>query len=111
MVIASPFVIILSADEHHTLTVQAHAARTPHRDMIRAHIVLSAADGGSNTVIAADLGVHVDTVRKWRRRFSRDRLSGLKDLPRPGRPRLFTAAQVAEIKALECELPPTATSR
>jgi transposase len=105
MVIASPFVIILSAHEHHTLTVRANAARTPHRDMIRAQIILSAAAGRSNTMIAADLGLHVDTVRKWRRRFCRDRLSGLKDLPRSGRPRLFTAAQVAELKALACELP------
>jgi transposase len=105
MVIASPFVIILSADEHHTLTVRANAGRTPHRDMIRAQIILAAADRESNTVIAVDLGLHIDTVRKWRRRFSRDRLSGLTDLPRSGRPRLFTAAQVAEVKALACELP------
>jgi len=41
MVIASPFVIILSADEHHTLTVRANAGRTPHRDMIRAQIILA----------------------------------------------------------------------
>jgi len=105
MIISSPFVIILSAVEHHTLTVRASAARTPHRDLIRARIILAAADGASNAAIAADLGVHVDTVRKWRQRFSQDRLSGLKDLPRSGRPRRFTAAQVAEVKALACELP------
>ncbi|HEU4546625.1 MAG TPA: IS630 family transposase [Microlunatus sp.] len=105
MVNSSPFVIILSADEHDTLTVRANAARTPYRDLIRARIILAAADGWSNTMIAADLAVHVDTVRKWRRRFFGDRLSGLKDLPRSGRPRLFTAAQVAEVKALACELP------
>ena len=105
MIIASPFVIILSAEEHHTLTVRANAARTAHRDVIRAQIILAAADGRSNTAIAAHLGLHIDTVRKWRRRFWQDRLSGLNDLPRSGRPRHFTAAQVAEVKALACELP------
>ena len=73
--------------------------------MVRATIILAAARGGSNTGIAADLGVHVDTVRKWRRRFCQHRLAGLTDLPRSGRPRRFSAVQVAEVKALACELP------
>lgn len=105
MIISSPFVIILSADEHQELTVRANAARAPHRDVIRAKIILAAADGGSNAQIAAELGCHVDTVRKWRRRYCADRLAGLADRPRSGRPRLFTAVQVAEVKALACELP------
>jgi transposase len=105
MIISSPFVIILSADEHLELTVRANAARAAHRDVIRAKIILAAANGGSNAQIAADLGCHVDTVRKWRRRYCADRLAGLADRPRSGRPRLFTAVQVAEVKALACELP------
>ena len=105
MIISSPFVIILSADEHHQLTSRAGSARTAHRDVIRARIILAAAQGVSNTRIAADLGIHVDTVRKWRRRFWQRRLAGLVDLPRSGRPRIFSAVQVAEVKALACELP------
>ncbi|MGO8940715.1 MAG: helix-turn-helix domain-containing protein [Mycobacterium sp.] len=35
--------------------------------------------------IAAEVGVHVDTVRKWRRRFVAGGLPGLDDLPRSGR--------------------------
>jgi transposase len=105
MIISSPYVIILSADEHHELTGRAGSARVAHRDVIRAKIILAAAHGGSNTGIAACLGVHVDTVRKWRRRFCRDRLAGLRDLPRSGRPCRFNAVQVAEVKALACELP------
>ena len=105
MIISSPFVIILSAEEHRVLTVRAHGARTAHRDVIRARIILAAADGAPNAVIAADLGLHVDTVRKWRRRFHHHRLAGLADRPRSGRPRTFTAVQVAEVKALACELP------
>ena len=73
--------------------------------MIRARIVLAAADGATNTEIAAEVGVHVDTVRKWRRRFAAAGLPGLDDLPRSGRRRVFTPVQVAEVKALACTLP------
>ena len=51
------------------------------------------------------MGVHVDTVRKWRRRFAAAGLPGLEDLPRSGRRRGFTPVQVAEVKALACTLP------
>ena len=105
MIISSPFVIILSTAEHQELTCRANAARAAHREVIRARIVLAAADGSSNASIARNLELHVDTVRKWRRRFFRDRLAGLADRPRSGRPRQFTAVQVAEVKALACELP------
>jgi len=107
MIISSPFVIILSADERRTLTDRAHAARAAHRDVVRATIILAAADGAPNAAIAAQLGLHLDTVRKWRRRFAGQRLAGLNDLPRPGRPRQFSPVQVAEVKALACELPAT----
>ena len=52
-------------------------------------------------------GLHVDTVRKWRASLPHERLAGLNDRPRSGRPRRFTAVQVAEVKALACELPAT----
>jgi Homeodomain-like domain len=73
--------------------------------VIRARIVLAAAEGATNTEIAAEVGVHVDTVRKWRRRFVTAGLPGLDDLPRSGRRRVFTPVQVAEVKALACTLP------
>ena len=58
-------------------------ARTAHRDVLRAQIILAAADGRTNAAIAANLGLHVDTVRKWRRRFCTERLAGLADRPGP----------------------------
>ncbi|WP_180279696.1 helix-turn-helix domain-containing protein [Rhodococcus qingshengii] len=73
--------------------------------MLRARIVLAAADGASNAVIAVQLGICVDTVRKWRMRFCCNGFEGLRDLSRSGRPRRFAAEVVAEIKALACELP------
>jgi transposase len=107
MIITSPFVIVLSATEYQQLTGRANAVTAAHRDVIRAKIILAAAEGNSNAAIAAGLQVHVDTVRKWRRRFCQARLDGLNDRPRSGRPSCFTAAQIAEVKALACELPAT----
>jgi transposase len=73
--------------------------------VLPARIVLAAADGTTNTAIAQRHRVHVDTVRKWRRRFWPRRLDGLADARRAGRPRRFTAVQTAQVKALACELP------
>jgi transposase len=105
MVISSPFVIILSPADQAILSARAGSARAQHRMVMRAKIVLAAANGQTNAVIAAELRMHIDTVRKWRRRFCQHGLDGLKDRSRSGRPRHFTAVQVAEVKALACEPP------
>lgn len=105
MPVTSPFVIVLTAAEEAVLTARARSGRTEHRDRIRAQIVLAAADGASNAAIAAQLGICLDTARRWRRRFTTARLEGLVDRPRTGRPRTFTAVQVAAITALACTLP------
>jgi transposase len=105
MPITSPFVIVLSAAEEAVLTARVRSGRTEHRDRVRARIVLAAAAGRANAVIATEVDVGVDTARKWRRRFTLRRLAGLIDLPRSGRPRRFTAVQNAGITALACTLP------
>jgi len=73
--------------------------------VLRARIVLAAADGAANAAISRALGVCDDTVRKWRHRFCQHGIDGLRDRPRTGRPRHFSATVVAEVKALACELP------
>lgn len=105
MPVTSPFVVVLSAAEEAVLTARARSGRTEHRDRVRALIVLAAAAGASNAAIAAELGLCVDTARRWRRRFVTDRMEGLADWPRSGRPRRFTSVQVAAITALACTLP------
>jgi transposase len=50
----------------------------------------AAADGLGSTAVAAKVGVEVGTARKWRARFLAQRLEGLLDEPRPGRPRTVT---------------------
>jgi transposase len=101
----SPDQICLSTLEEAVLLSRARSSTGQHRDVLRARIVLAAAAGTANAVIATDVGVHLDTVRKWRARFARHGIAGLEDLPRSGRPRRFTAVQVAQVKALACTLP------
>jgi transposase len=105
MPVSSPFVIVLTEPERRELSRRARSTRTPHRDRIRARIVLAAADSDPNAVIARRVGVGVDTVRKWRKRFAADRVVGLRDAARPGRPRRLPDRTRAEVIALACELP------
>lgn len=77
MSMSSPFVIVLTTIEEAVLTARARSARGQHRDVIRARIVLAAAQGRPNAVVAAELGVVADTVRKWRSRFATGRMPGL----------------------------------
>jgi len=105
MPVISSYRIVLSAAEESVLANRARSVRGPYRDRLRAQIVLVAAAGSTNAAIAGQMGVHVDTVRKWRRRFAAARLAGLKDAPRSGRPPVFTAADRAEAVALACALP------
>jgi len=67
--------------------------------------VLAAARGWDNARIAADMKVAVDTVRKWRGRFAARALDGLRDMPRPGRPRRTSELAHAAVVALACQLP------
>jgi transposase len=97
--------IELSRQQRVQLLKLVRAGKTPQRLVLRARIVLLAADGHPNAVIAARVGVCDDTARKWRRRYRAHGLKGLADAPRPGRPPLFTPVQVAEVKALACQLP------
>ena len=105
MAVISPYRIALTGEQEAVLAARARSVRSPYRDRLRAQIVLAAAAGSTNAAIAAQVGVHVDTVRKWRRRFAAAGLAGLKDAPRSGRPPVFTAADRAEAIALACALP------
>jgi transposase len=105
MPVLSPDRIVLCDGQRRLLLARARRASGEHRDVLRAQIVLAAADGASNAAIGRTPGVTDETVRKWRRRFCRHGLDGLRDRPRTGRPRRFSATVVAEVKALACGLP------
>ncbi|MCQ8829426.1 IS630 family transposase [Streptomyces malaysiensis] len=97
--------IVLRAAERKRLKLMAYGHKSEYRLRMRAQVVLHAARGRSNARIARDSGLHVDTVRCWRGRFAEQGLAGLSDRERSGRPPVFTALQVAQAKALACQLP------
>lgn len=105
MSMSSPYVIVLTEDEDRVLAARVASGRTEFRDRLRAQIVLEAAHGGSNIEIAEALQIGVDRVRRWRRRFAGERLDGLKDRPRSGRPPVHGPGVRAEVVALACALP------
>ncbi|HEX3946912.1 MAG TPA: IS630 family transposase [Acidimicrobiales bacterium] len=102
---SSPFEVLLSAQDRAVLQEWASSRTVAHARVVRARIVLLAADAAKNVDIARDVGVCVDVVSKWRKRFCQEGLAGLEDRPRSGRPRRFGSAVVAGIKALACEPP------
>lgn len=101
----SPFVVELSEADRAVLEERSRAYTAPFAEVVRAKIVLLAADGEPNAAIAARLDVHVGVVSRWRKRFCESGLEGLGDRPRSGRPRSFPAPVVAEVKAMACEPP------
>jgi len=86
----SPYQIELSADEQASLEAAARRYTSPYREVIRARIVLYAAQGWPNAEIAARLDLPRQIVSKWRKRFFEQRQAGLEERPRRGRPAGFS---------------------
>ena len=86
----SPYVIELSEEER--LALQQVAARysSPYREVMRAKIVLYAAQGLANEEIASRLDLPRQVVSKWRKRFYEEGMPGLAERPRLGRPAVFS---------------------
>src|SRR5258707_9696617 len=87
---ASPYRVVLTDEERRRLEAAARRYTSPYRDVIRAKIVLYAAEGLDNDEIAARLDTPRQIVSKWRKRFFRERLRGLEERSRTGRPALFS---------------------
>lgn len=86
---SSPFDIVLSPGEREVLVERARKYTLPYFEVLRARMILMAADGRPNDEIAAALSIGRDVVSQWRKRFYHERLPGLDERPRPGRPRDF----------------------
>jgi transposase len=97
--------ISVTAGDRRRLTRLASCRTAPYQQVIRARIVLEAAGGSSDNAISRRLGVSADTARCWRGRYAGQGLAGLAGRPRPGRPPRLTPLQIAEVKALACQLP------
>ena len=83
----SPYVSILSRHERDALESRARKYTLPYFQVVRALMILLAAAGRSNDEIAAALSIGRDVVSLWRKRVFHERLAGLEERPRPGRPR------------------------
>jgi transposase len=102
--------ITLTAAERAELHSLASRRRTAQGLARRARIVLAAADGMENQVIAEVVGADQNTVGKWRRRFATRRLDGLYDEPRCGTPRQIGDDEIAETIRLTLETTPSAAT-
>jgi hypothetical protein len=85
----SPYSIHLTSAEKLQLESLARRYTSPYNVVVRAKMVLLASQDLSNDQIAASLSVPRQIVSKWRKRFFEERLAGLDDQPRTGRPPLF----------------------
>jgi len=106
--------IVLSEKEQEGLLQITKRHRSEQQVVLRACIVVAAAQGHANVQIASELGTNVDTVRLWRDRWAG--LQGidletlslaerLQDAPRPGVKPKFTSEQRCQMAALACEVP------
>ena len=76
-----PHTIVLDASERKILTTAARRHTSPYCDVVRAKAILLAADGMTDRQIGERLELPRPIVAKWRERFARQRLSGLREAP------------------------------
>jgi len=85
----SPYTIVLNPKTRRVLESRSRTYTLAYRDVVRARIVLMAAEGMSNDQIALRLNTSRDVVSMWRKRFFEEGLPGLDERPRRGRPAVF----------------------
>ena len=90
--------LVLTQTQRRQLVKLSNHRSSPRGIVLRINIVLGAAQGLANRVLARKLGTSVPTVLLWRKRFESDGLAGiLEDRPRSGRPKQISAEQEATI--------------
>jgi transposase len=104
-------VIRLTDEEAIQLRDWARRGKTERRLVERARIILLANDGQTNEQIAVELKTRTARVSKWRQRFGKDRLEGLGDAPRPGKPARYDADTEKRVLDLLDQPPPKGYSQ
>ena len=80
----SPYTIVLRQEERYALEARAAKYTLPYFEVVRARMILHAAEGLSNDQIAERLDTRREVVSLWRKRFFEERLAGLEERARPG---------------------------
>ena len=101
---------MLTGDERELLVRWSRRAKSSQALALRSRIILACADGTNNASVAQALRCSAATVGKWRGRFVADRLDGLVDDPRPGRPAVITVDQVEDVVVATLESTPKNTT-
>jgi len=86
----SPYNIVLIPEERSALNAILRQYTLPYFKVVRAKAILLAAQGLQNKQIGEKLDLPREVVYKWRKRFFYERMDGLQDRPRRGRPRAFS---------------------
>ena len=86
----SPYSVVLTDGERRQLREAARKYTSSYCDVVRAKVILLAAEGLGNKEIGLRLDLPRQIVSKWRKRFCLERLTGLESRPRRGRPRSFS---------------------
>ena len=99
--------VVLSEEDRLQLSAVVRSRSLPHGLAMRARLVLLAADGLSNAVIAEKVGLSQQSVCLWRKRFVDGGIQGLHDELKPGRPRSVSDEQVARLVRKTLDTKPT----
>ena len=95
--------VALTAEERGELQRRIGAGSGAQRDALRARIIVACERGGSAAAVGQRVGVHPRTVERWRSRFQRHGVAGLRDAPRPGPKPKFGPITRLELIGLACE--------
>ncbi|MEU1180908.1 helix-turn-helix domain-containing protein [Streptomyces sp. NPDC005820] len=104
-------VVVLTEDERAALLLWTRSRTCSQARALRARIVLACEDEPTNTAVAERLGISRDMVGKWRTRFLAERLAGLDEQPRPGRPPAADDDTVAHVLVRTLTPPPPGATR
>ena len=97
---------LLVSDADRAELERISGSRTEARQLVeRARIILGCWGGERQNALAKRLGTRPNTVSKWRERFARLGMEGLKDAPRPGQPKRYVGLREKVLKTLEAPPP------
>ena len=97
--------IELTPEEERTLTIWANAGKTEQRMVQRAKVILLTVKGYRLPEISERSGLSRQNCSRWRERFLKERIEGLKDEERSGRPRVIAPEKRLEVTKLACTRP------